>query len=165
MTGKHIPTMRLSKKNNIPEITPAIRKLTIRRSRLYKKFKSAPPDPGRTQIEEILRDIKHQIQRDLSTEYYNHLDKIFTDSSDPNARNKRFWRFIKHNRTDNCGISELKHQGRSPTDKTNLLNAQFESVFTREGTVHRDQLGLPPNTTTISNDISFSTKGIKNLLD
>ena len=75
---------------------------------------------------------------------------------------------LKHNRTDNCGINELKHQGKSaisPSEKANLLNAQFESVFTREGTVHRDQLDLPPANTTIMNDITFSIKGIKNLLD
>ena len=50
---------------------------------------------------------------------------------------KSFWSYIHRNRTDNQSISALrdKSTGELVTDtagKANVLNQQFESVFTRE---------------------------------
>jgi len=42
--------------------------------------------------------------------------------------------FVKHNKSENFGVSPLKSEGithTKPTDKANILNRQFESVFSR----------------------------------
>ena len=39
---------------------------------------------------------------------------------------------VKHNKTEQCGVAPLKQQGLTysdPVDKANILNRQFESVF------------------------------------
>ena len=45
---------------------------------------------------------------------------------------KRFWQFIKLNKKDNQGVATLKTRGKTsstPTEKTSVLNEQFQSVF------------------------------------
>ena len=54
---------------------------------------------------------------------------------------KRFWRFIKFNKTDNTGIAALKTEGSTvsdPVEKAEALNKQFQGAFTRE-------TNIPPN--------------------
>ena len=47
---------------------------------------------------------------------------------------KRFWHYIKGKRLDNIGIGTLKNQSGSivtdPSEKAEILNNQFTSVFT-----------------------------------
>ena len=48
---------------------------------------------------------------------------------------KRFWLMMKHSRSDNSVIAPLRDNGQlftDPKEKANILNRQFESVFTRE---------------------------------
>jgi hypothetical protein len=45
---------------------------------------------------------------------------------------KKFWTYIKHQKTDHQGISSLKQDGKLITDpipKANVINDQFKSVF------------------------------------
>ena len=47
---------------------------------------------------------------------------------------KRFWSFVKSLQKDNSGVASLKDQGKihaDPVDKGNILNRQYESVFTK----------------------------------
>ena len=67
-----------------------------------------------------------------------------TDQSDYSSM-KRFWTFIKHQKSDFSSIAPLKVAGRLITDtktKAETLNHQFQSVFTRE----TDFKGTPPKT-------------------
>jgi len=48
---------------------------------------------------------------------------------------KCFWKFIKHQRTEHCGVVSLKVEGKLITDpkqKAEALNDHFQAVFTRE---------------------------------
>ena len=68
--------------------------------------------------------------------YTNNLQNesvIFTGDSQQ-CSNKKFYSFVKHNKTEQCGVAPLKHQGLTytdPVDKANILNRQFESVFSK----------------------------------
>ena len=45
---------------------------------------------------------------------------------------KRFWTYVKHKKNGKTGVSSLKHDGKlysHPVDKAELLNKQFQSVF------------------------------------
>ena len=51
--------------------------------------------------------------------------------------------FVKHNKTEQCGVAPLKHQGLTytdPVDKANILNRQFESVFSKPQPLSLKQL-------------------------
>ena len=90
----------------------------------------------------------------------NILEESFTNK-DP----KPFWCYIKSRRQDNIGVSPLKHQGRldaNSKDKAELLNQQFQSVFTREDTVKMPNIS-GPSFPPIS-DITISPQGVEKLL-
>ena len=47
-------------------------------------------------------------------------------------KNKRFWSYIKHQRSSNTGVASLKKDGRltsDPKEQVEVLNLQFQSVF------------------------------------
>ncbi len=67
---------------------------------------------------------------------------IFTGDSQP-CSNKKFYSFVKHNKTEQCGVAPLKHQGliySDPADKANILNRQFESVVSKPQPLSLKQL-------------------------
>ena len=48
--------------------------------------------------------------------------------------NNTFWPYVKSQRKENSGISDLLENGKivtDPTDKTNILNTQFLKVFSK----------------------------------
>ena len=79
---------------------------------------------------------------------------------------KRFWRFIKHSRTDSTGIAELKTEGvtvSDPTGKAKALNNQFKSAFTTETQVPPNIL---PDTSLYEDmaDIDFTVQGVEKII-
>ena len=82
------------------------------------------------------KDLKKEIQIEMRRAYWAYIESIITpmDSEDGEwSGMKRFWQFIKGMRKDHTGVATLKDQGNTvsdPKEKANLLNRQFESVFT-----------------------------------
>ena len=69
------------------------------------------------------------------------------DDTDPTQRRpvapKKLFTFLKHARKDNSSISTLIDQGKefsSSVDKANILNRQFESVFSPKSPLSLQQL-------------------------
>ena len=59
------------------------------------------------------------------------LNRITSDKS-----NNKFWSYVKSQRKDNSGISDLLENGKTvtstdPIDKANILNTQFLKVFSK----------------------------------
>ena len=59
-----------------------------------------------------------------------------TKTDDSPASDKRFWRFVKHQKQDAQGVAPLKKKLQKngklvdyPVEKANILNSQFQSVF------------------------------------
>ena len=86
---------------------------------------------------------------------------------------KRFWTFIKHKRSGNVGVSSLKKDRKlysHPLDKAELLNKQFQSVFTRSDEVSRDEfnhscrMSSPEDDFPVMDDINITENGIRKLL-
>ena len=142
----HIPTKHLTAKDSLPYITPDIIKLIKRRDRLYKNRKRKQrrfdfSTSSYKSIEEKLRNIKREIQLKTRRAYWKYIESIITplepENNEPYSNMKRFWAFIKHNRKDYSGVPPLNAHGKhaeSSKEKANLLNEQFESVFTNTGT-------------------------------
>ena len=80
------------------------------------------------------KDLTYNIQKQIRNAYWLYIESvIFTGDSQP-CSNKKFYSFVKHNKTEQCGVAPLKQQGLTysdPVDKANILNRQFESVFSK----------------------------------
>ena len=126
----HVPHKTAREKSNLPWISPEIRRLIHRRDRLYKKKKKSA-DP---QITAKLKDIKRQVQRELRRAYWKYVESIVTPTDDetPTSSMKKFWTYIKHQRTDKSGVAPLRDNGiphSNPIDQATILNRQFQSAF------------------------------------
>ena len=79
---------------------------------------------------------------------------------------KSFWSFIKHQRTDSVGVASLKKDGKTfscAKDKANILNDQFQSVFTRED-IETQSLPSMPILYPVMSDIQITREGVRRLL-
>ena len=130
---KFIPHKSTKPLNGFPWITQDIKRLMSKRDRLYSKKKKT----GCAKLDKQFRALKHQIQREVRKAYWSYVEDIITplDDEKPYQGMKRFWSMMKHSRSDNSGIAPLRDNGQlftDPKEKANILNRQFESVFTRE---------------------------------
>ena len=114
------------------------------------------------------RDMKRAVQTKLRVAYWDYITKMIVPSDGSPTPKKAFWSFIKKNRTDNTSISTLKdtRTGELITDsvgKANILNSQFQSVFTRETPLTEDHKASQefPDIA----DVRFTVNGVKKLLE
>ena len=167
-----IPQRLTSKKDDLPWITSKIKRIIKRRDRLSKKcrnLKTRNNGPIPFHLEEEMREIKRTLQQELRRAYWNYVESLFSsdDGSTEYDNRKRFWRFIKHNRTDSTGITELKTaDGTTVSDaipKAEALNQQFKSAFTQETEIKDDIL---PDILPFEEmpEVTFTTNGIEKLL-
>jgi hypothetical protein len=116
------------------------------------------------------KELKRLIQKKLRNAYWNYIEKIITpDPENPSEnKSKKFWTYIKHCRTNNTNINQLKHEGilhSNSKDKANILNQQFKSVFTKEQnptTITPNPLPHPQHP--LLQDINITEPGVRNLL-
>ena len=81
--------------------------------------------------------------------------------------NKPFWKYIKSQRQENCGVAPLKSDGQLHSDackKAEILNDQFASVFTNDNQdKFADTVLEGPSIPSIS-DIKVSIVGVLKML-
>lgn len=103
--------------------------------------------------------------------YWSHIESIITPLNNKNDQDrsglKRFWQFIKSMKKDHCGVPTLKTHGQcvnEAKDKADLLNKQFESVFTSERPL---EPGLLPEDSPhpVMDDIQISDRGVQKMLE
>ena len=122
---KHIPFSFSSKKSVTPWITPSIRRKLRNKQRSFNRARSS----GRDDDKHTFRLLRKKIQKDTKIAYWKWVRNSCIDSP------KQFWSFVKKLRKDNMGIPALRKQAKLFSDsktKAELLNDQFESVFTNE---------------------------------
>ena len=166
---RYIPHKNTRKLDSLPFVTPEIRKLIRKRDRMYDRMKTANKDVFQhdraIKAKQRFKELKQEVQRKLRRSYWQYVESVVTPlETEPGM--KRFWSFIRHMRTDNCGIAALKEDGKTLTDpksKADACNRQFESVFTEEtpltGT-HTSKPQLYPSCP----DITITCPGVVKLL-
>ena len=83
---------------------------------------------------------------------------------------QQFYSFVKHNKTEQCGVAPLKHQGLTYTDlvdKANIINRQFEPVFSMPYPLSLKQLAKQSTSTHSTPKmqiIDISIEGVDKLL-
>ncbi len=100
--------------------------------------------------------LKCSFQKKLRQSYWTYIEDIRTDEvnspysneiSSTHKVGKRFWSYIKNLRCDATGVAPLRSNGCLVSEslaKANILNEQYQSVFTTENTNNIPDLGNSP---------------------
>ena len=148
---KHIPTRISKRKRELPWINPEI----------YRKARRSKDKHDWT----TYCHHRQHTQKLLRTAHDTYIRDVIGASLLDGGNQKKFWSFVKLNKTENMGIPILSDdKGLHITDqaKSKALNRQFVSVFT-----HDDGRGLPdegPSPYQNMDDIHFTQPGIEKLL-
>ena len=161
--NKHIPK-RLLKigKHNLPWITPNIRRLWRKKQRLFNKAKRSHSGKD---WQEYKSHKKHTLQS-IRRAHWNYVNSILQEGLESND-SKPFWRFIKSKQQDTVGVSPLEVDGQlhsEATDKADILNKQFKSVFTPPQSAADNIPKLSGPKTPLISPLKISTKGVEKLL-
>lgn len=156
----HIPKKPSQSKNNLPWITPSIKRLMNHRTRLYRKAKSLQTEKAWNDYR-IFRNKVTNCIRNAHTKYQTNLFNVNEKSN-----HKNFWKYIKNIRKDQHGIPPLNDNGNtvnSSQEKANVLNNKFQSVFTQENTNDIPNCNSAPYP--VMPDLDISCNGVQNLLE
>jgi hypothetical protein len=84
-------------KQDIPWITPEIKRLIRKRDRIYKKLKSTRVEEKPNIIKKH-RSAKHLLQQKLIQSYWNYIENIIIEDSKlaESKPSKKLWSFIKN---------------------------------------------------------------------
>jgi len=169
LTNKHIPSRLSKSRQDLPWVTHEIVKLIRKRDKLYKKIKrSTFHNPMHTKKFKMLKSV---IQSKIRSAYWSYLDSVIFSDNSNNGNKKKFYSFVKHNKTENSGVAPLSNNGSVHTDpvfKANILNKQFESVFSRPQPLSLKQLAKSAATKSphqSMSPINISVQGVDKLLN
>ena len=174
IADKYIPKKQTKRVRKLPYITPEIEKLIRKRNRIHKKMmksKTAYDRSSQTFVENEnkFKSLKRDIQLKMRRAYWTYVESTLTTTDEENSQKagcmKKFWQFIKINRKDQQGIPTLKSRGQvgiTSTDKANMLNKQFQSVFNAVEAPQEDLLQASQHPTAAN--IEITTAGIEKLL-
>ena len=127
----YIPHKATKRKDRLPWLNRNIIRLMRKRDKAYIKLKqNQHPD----QVKKY-RDLKHLIQKESRQAHWQYLDGLFTSVEENGTfKFKRLWSYIKHAKKDSTGTTQLKEGSNvhsDSKDKANILNGQFQSVFSK----------------------------------
>ena len=160
----YIPTKTLSSKKQSPPWINRPIKLAIRkRNWLFKRAQHTDNCTDREAYAEQQSKVQSMIRRS----YWSHMEhKIVGDDGEPTANiQKNFWGYIKATKKDRVGTAPLKNNNilfSDPKSKAEILNKQYQSVFTQEDPVNIPSPIEPPSPTTP--EIKVSREGVLKLL-
>ena len=127
---QHIPNKWSRTRHNLPWLNSNLKKNIKKKHKLWRKAKSSTSK----QAWEKYKRQKKETQRSMREAQCNYVKTILQDSLENNDT-KPFWKYVKSKKRDHIGISPLKDQGKLYTnnkEKAELLNRQYQSVFTKE---------------------------------
>jgi hypothetical protein len=167
----HIPHKRTFSKRRLPWIDAELRLQINQRDRAYKKWKKH----GTPALKQEARTKRRHVQRLIRRAYWNYLQDIFDpdgmENPKANNKHKRFWAYIKSQRTSNVGVSSLRKDGvlyDNPRDKAQILNNQFYSAFGNGSAYTKEEFaqkcGMDYRDGEALEDILVHEEGVKRLL-
>ena len=117
MVKKNIPHKKKggNKTDELPWMTYEIKKKIRARDRVYKKKVKTKDE----QLDAKVKKMNQEIQKKLRRSHWDYVNGLFAQRKDEvhnTQRMKRFWTYIKHQRTSQAGVSPLKENGRLATD-------------------------------------------------
>ena len=161
---EHVPWKYSSNRNRVPWMTASIRRLCRKKQRAYNKArKSRSPSDWKH-----FRSIQKNVINSLKRARENYINNIIAEGLEKND-SKPFWRYIKSQRQDNCGVAPLKSKTSNDlisdnSSKAKILNSQFCSVFTSDQNDPNSDTVLEGPSIPSIGDIVFMVPGIEKLL-
>ena len=175
LSSIHIPSKITKLRVDLPWLTNEIKRLIHKRDKIYSKIKMSHNLLNLQSKKNKFKALKKAIQAKIRKSYWEYLEDIIFTNDQDNYKNKKFYTFVKHKKTDNSGISPLKSDGitySDPVQKANILNNQFKSVFSKPKPMSPEYLlemenfknGMsPPNINKMS-EIVITQEGVDKLL-
>ena len=169
--SKNIPKKTTKERDSYPWITKEIKRLIHKRDRLSKKKKKT----GSKDIALKYLDTRREVRRKIRQEHWKYICNLFEQNEkEVNDRPclKRFWTYVKHQRSSSCGVSPLRNDGKLVTDskqKAEILNNQFFKAFSDGATFSAEEFMENCNMNTKRNanimpEIEITVKGVEKLL-
>ena len=132
---KFVPHRMSGRRERHPWISRVLRRLLRKEAKLFGKKKKCP---SRQNISRH-KKVQQQVQKKFRQEYWSYINGIFfpnEDSADPEEKKKTLWNYIKHCMKDSIGVAPLRNTSSGklhsePREKAELLNKQFQSVFSQ----------------------------------
>jgi len=121
----YIPSRMTKHRDGYPWTTQTLKKRMRKRDRMYKNHKHTPKYKDLFKTNYI-----------ATTKICLLVNEIVTSTDDGTQKPsyaKKFWTYMKHCHTDHTGVSPLRQNGilhSNPIAKAEILNQQFQSVFT-----------------------------------
>ena len=153
-----VPTKMTSSQSTLPWITAQTKRLIRNRNKWFKRAKRRD-DPKSWRKYKEIKQLTQKLCRKSHDSYVQ--DLISDDKS-----NKKFWAYVKSQRTENSGISDLVDRNRTfyrAKDKADHFNDKYSQAFSEPC----DTTYPPPNFSDSSNtlnQITVSKKGVLTLL-
>ena len=169
---KFVPHKRARKKDHHPWISNRLKREIRKQKRLYSNKKKSPTDTNLTNY----RLQQSEVQRLFRREYWSYITSILVPQdqeapSDRRAKDKRFFTYIKNCKRDSIGIAPIRNQAThsletDPVEKAELLNKQFQSVFSLNEPIRLADICKSMTNTKYGTmpDFTISAKGIEKLL-
>ncbi|XP_072039179.1 uncharacterized protein [Amphiura filiformis] len=138
MVQKHVPQKTIRQKWDVPWMTPEIKRLIRKKTRVYKVYKKYNSESKWEQFKQLRKSVQKSMQKAKNDYFMCLLDDgtktIGNDEVNPTT-GKKFWTHVKSVKRDGCGVATLSVDGEeisSAKGKAKALNQQYESVFTSE---------------------------------
>ena len=157
---KHVPHKLTTSRFNLPWFNGSLRRIVKRKQRLYNKAVKSGSSSDWTVFKDFRKKTHKLIKKSRSEYIRDTLGSAIQE--DP----KMFWSFIKKLKQENSGISDLEMDGRIVSDdkkKADILNEQFQSVFTTEPDGDIPSLGDSPYQQI--KHLSITKEGVEKLLN
>ena len=158
---EHIPNKLTSTRTNLPWFNRGLKRMCkVKRRRFNRAKKSKKSRDWEKYVAH-----KKATASALKAARWDHLNGILQTSLEE-KNTKPFYRYVKAQKNDNFGISSLKFNRLIYSDsssKSEILNKQFQSVFTKKSTTATP--GLFGNKYPSIGKLSITLKGIQKLLE
>ena len=140
LIDRYIPTKICKVSNGLPWVNKNLKWAIRCQNRAWSKWKKSRSQDTHS----CYLSIRGHVQCMFRSAYWTYInDLINPPSQDSKVQGKkRFWSYIKSLKKDYASIGSLKHDGKLITDtigKAEILNNQFQSVFTKDPDI------VPPN--------------------
>ena len=127
---------------------------------------------GTEELKQQNKQLRREVQRQLRRAYWNYLSKTFEgNDSQQTCKSKRFWTYIKHQKSSNVGVAPLKINGHLVSDEkeqAEALNRQFQRAFSEDKSYTREEFAAkcstPPNQFPVLDSVDITEPGVTKLL-
>ena len=157
---KYVRTKMSSSRQTHPWVDTKLRRLMRQKQRAHWRAKKT----GKIKHWRRYMDLQRKAQTTSRQSERTYLRKVVSEDLDKNPR--RFWSYIKSRKQENKGVSSLiDKDGFLQSDsqkKCDILNNQFQSVYTKEVTQNLPDKGPSPHPT--MENITVKTPGVIKLL-